>query len=70
MLTLLPKEGRDLWAVGFRIQARSSGVPGKSKVIAARPAIVAPKNKKTPIAANPGGLPLPSIRFPRFILRL
>ena len=67
MPTFLPR-GESCWyAVGLRVQARSSGVPGKSKVVAARLAIAPPKNKKTPIAANPGGLPLPSILSPQFI---
>ena len=68
MPILLPRGESCLYAVGFSFQARSSDVPGKSKIIAARLAIIAPKNKKPPIATNPGGLPLPSILSPQFIL--
>ncbi len=67
MPILLPRGESCLYAVGFSFQARSSDVPGKSKVIAARLAIVAPKNKKTPIATNPSGLLLSSFLSPQFI---
>ena len=68
MPILLSRGESCLYTAGFSLQARSSDVPGKSKVIAARLATVVPKNKKTPIATNPGGLPLPSILSPQFIL--
>jgi hypothetical protein len=40
----------------LRTQRRSRAVPRQSKVIAARLAMMAPKNKKMPIAVNPGVL--------------
>ena len=67
MPTFLPR-GESCWyAVGFRDQARSSGVPGKSRVVATRPAMAPQKNKKMPIAAKPSGLPPPVVRSPQFI---
>jgi hypothetical protein len=47
-----------LYAIGLRAQIRSRGVPRQSKVVAARLAITAPKNKKMPIAVNPCALDL------------
>jgi hypothetical protein len=44
--------------VGRRIQNPSTveWCSGKSKVVAARPAVTPPRNKKMPIAVKPGGL--------------
>jgi hypothetical protein len=46
----------------LRAQTRSRGVPRQSKVVAARLAMMAPKNKKMPIAVNPGVLGRPRHR--------
>ena len=53
---LVPRGASWLYAVGLRAQRRSRGVPDRSKVVATKVAMTAPKNKKTPIAVNPRGL--------------
>ena len=52
--TLRPRGASCLYAIGLRAQTRSRAVPRQSKVVAARLAMTAPKNKKMPIAVNPG----------------
>src|SRR6266446_5575864 len=52
--TVSPRAASCLYAVGLRSQRRSRAVPLQSRVVAARPAIMAPKNKKMPTAVNPG----------------
>ena len=51
--TVLPKGASCLYATGLSAQTRSRGVPRQSKVVAARLAMTAPKNRKIPIAVNP-----------------
>jgi len=52
--TVPPTGASCLYAVGLKAQTRLRTVLRHSKVVAARLAIDAPKNKKTPIAVNPG----------------
>ena len=54
--TTRPSGASCLYAVGLRSQTRSRAVPRQSNVIAARLAMTAPKNRKIPIAVNPGVL--------------
>jgi len=54
--TVLPRGASCLYAIGLRAQRRSRTVPRQSKVVAAKLAMMAPKNKKMPIAVNPRGL--------------
>jgi len=54
--TIPPRGASRLYAVGLRAQRRSRAVPRQSKVVAARLAMTAPKNKKMPIAVNIGVL--------------
>ena len=44
------------YAIGFRRQMPSSGVPGTSSVVPARSAATPPKTRKMPIAVRPGAL--------------
>ncbi len=55
-----PRGASCLYAIGLRAQRRSRGVPRQSKVVAASVAMMAPKNKKTPIAVNPGAFGPPA----------